>query len=103
MSSSENCPINLFIMPNTLQTKNFVLQMHSELFKLSLNEFDIFVGIQQSRIDIKNPMPTRFVAGGGLTKCVDGRGKEGGGGGREGGRESVSQSVSHVPFTSCQM
>lgn len=26
---------------------------------MSLNEFDIFVGIQQSKIDVKNPMPTR--------------------------------------------
>lgn len=38
-----------------------LLQCHHELYKLGVNEFDIFVGIQQSRIDVKNPMPTRSV------------------------------------------
>ena len=34
-------------------------QCHNEVYKMSLNDIDIFVGIQQSRIDVKNPMPTR--------------------------------------------
>lgn len=46
------------------ETKNCLIfvQCHNELYKLGLNEFDMFVGIQQSKVDVKNPMPTRSVS-----------------------------------------
>lgn len=35
------------------------LQCHHEHFKLGVQDFDVFAGIEGSKIDVKNPLPTR--------------------------------------------
>ena len=36
-------------------------QCHSEAFRLAVQDFDMFAGIERNKIDVKNPLPTRFV------------------------------------------
>lgn len=36
-------------------------QCHNELNRLPVNEFDVFAGIERSKIDVKNPLPSRCV------------------------------------------
>lgn len=36
-------------------------QCHHEHFKLAVLDFDVFAGIEGSKIDVKNPLPTRLV------------------------------------------
>ena len=38
----------------------FILQAHNELARLALSDLDVFVGIEQKRIDVRNPLPTRY-------------------------------------------
>ncbi|XP_019855674.1 PREDICTED: arf-GAP with Rho-GAP domain, ANK repeat and PH domain-containing protein 1-like isoform X1 [Amphimedon queenslandica] len=33
---------------------------HNELARLALSDLDVFVGIEQKRIDVRNPLPTRY-------------------------------------------
>ena len=35
-------------------------QAHNELARLALTDLDVFVGIEQKRIDVRNPLPTRY-------------------------------------------
>ena len=35
------------------------IQLHHEMCRLAVSEFDVFAGIERSKIDIKNPLPTR--------------------------------------------
>ena len=30
------------------------------MYRAGVNSFDVFAGIQRSRLDVKNPMPTRY-------------------------------------------
>lgn len=41
------------VLPFTISS----LQCHHELYKIGLNEFDIFLG---SKLDVRNPAPTRY-------------------------------------------
>ncbi len=41
----------------TTFTSFYPLQCHNEVYKLGINEFDIFLG---SKMDVKNPVPTRY-------------------------------------------
>ena len=36
-------------------------QCHSEAFRLAVQDFDMFAGIERNKIDVKNPLPTRCV------------------------------------------
>ena len=36
------------------------LQCQNEVFRIHVTEVDLFVGIEQHKIDVKNPLPTRL-------------------------------------------
>ena len=38
-------------------------QCQAEVTRIPVADFEVFAGIERSRIDVKNPMPTRYVVG----------------------------------------